>query len=295
MPDTSIKIIEVGPRDGLQRETTFIPTKDKIAMVHRLVDAGIKRIQVTSFVHPTIVSQMADAEAVCAGLDRREDVQYSGLVLNMKGLERAHASGLTHVDMSISASDSHGRKNANMGLEEAINHFAEMVERAHSLGITVRGGVQCAFGYYEDDVTQAIVIDLLRRHLALGVASLAIADSTGMANPVQIRTMLREVMPLAGRTPIVLHLHDTRGMGLANVLAGIEAGCTHFDTAFGGLGGCNFIDGASGNIATEDTINMLHDIGYATGIDNAKVSAVSQFLAEKLGHALPGKLYQLLT
>jgi len=295
LPDTSIKIIEVGPRDGLQRETTFIPTKDKIAMVHRLVDAGIKRIQVTSFVHPTIVSQMADAEAVCAGLDRREDVQYSGLVLNMKGLERAHASGLTHVDMSISASDSHGRKNANMGLEEAINHFAEMVERAHSLGITVRGGVQCAFGYYEDDVTQAIVIDLLRRHLALGVASLAIADSTGMANPVQIRTMLREVMPLAGRTPIVLHLHDTRGMGLANVLAGIEAGCTHFDTAFGGLGGCNFIDGASGNIATEDTINMLHDIGYATGIDNAKVSAVSQFLAEKLGHALPGKLYQLLT
>ncbi|MGJ3240852.1 MAG: hydroxymethylglutaryl-CoA lyase [Anaerolineae bacterium] len=289
-----IEIIEVGPRDGLQREPTLIATDDKIRMVHQLVDAGIKAIQVTSFVHPKYVPQMADAEDVCRGIEKCDGVVYSGLVLNMKGLERAHDAGLTHVDMSVSASDSHSLKNANRSLNEALSGFGAMVARARDLGLSVRAGIQCAFGYYEPDVTQAIVLDIARQQIALGVESLALADSTGMANPNQIKTMLNALQPIVGDVPIILHLHDTRGMGLANVVSAIEAGCTRFDTAFGGMGGCNFIPEALGNIATEDTVHMLHEMGYSTGINIAQVAQVSQHLQTLIGQALPGKLYRLV-
>jgi len=289
-----IDIVEVGLRDGLQRETTSIPATDKIRMIDGLVAAGLKQIQVTSFVHPKLVPQMADAEAVCAGIQRQPGVRYSALVLNTKGIERARAAGITDVDISISASDAHGRKNANMGLQEAVAHLAEMVALAREYGMRVRGGIQCAFGYYVGDVTQDLVLDLVREQLALGVDSLALADSTGMASPAQIRATLSAVLPLMGTVPLVLHLHDTRGMGLANVLAAVEAGCTTFDTAFGGMGGCNFIEGAAGNVPTEDTVNMLHAMGYTTGVNVAQVARVSRTLADILGRALPGKLYQLV-
>ncbi|MDQ7024641.1 MAG: hydroxymethylglutaryl-CoA lyase [Anaerolineae bacterium] len=290
----TIEIIEVGLRDGLQREKTPIATSDKITMIHQLVDAGIRALQVTSFVHPKTVPQMADAEAVCLGIEKKEGIIYSGLVLNMKGLERAYDAGLRHVDMSLSASDSHSRKNANQSLREALDGFAAMVKKARELGLSVRAGVQCAFGYYEADVTQEIVLDIVKSQLDLGIDSLALADSTGMANPRQIKTMLHAIKPLIGETPLILHLHDTRGMGLANVVAAIETGCTRFDTAFGGMGGCNFIPEALGNIATEDTVNMLHDMGYETGIDIAKVAQVSRTLQTIIGQELPGKMYQLL-
>lgn len=289
-----IEIIEVGPRDGLQREKTPIATDDKIKMIHGLVDAGIKSIQVASFVHPKYVPQMADAEDVCQGIDKKQGVVYSGLVLNMKGLERAYHAGLRDVDMSVSASDSHSRKNANRGLKEAIKDFAPMVTTAREMGMNVRAGIQCAFGYYELDVTQEIVLNIVKSHLDLGIDSLSLADSTGMANPNQIKDMLNAVYPLVEGIPIVLHLHDTRGMGLANVIAAIEAGCIHFDTAFGGMGGCNFIPEALGNIPTEDTINMLHAMGYETGVDIAQVSQVSRILQSIIGQQLPGKLYQLI-
>lgn len=290
-----IEIIEVGPRDGLQREATYIPTQQKIALIDTLSEAGIPRIQVTSFVHPKWVPQMADAEAVCAGIKKKSGVIYSGLVLNMKGLERAHQAGLKAVDMSVSASDSHSRKNANRSLSEAMLGFKEMVARARDYGIRIRGGIQCAFGYFEPDVTQQLVVEIAQQHLALGIDELALADSTGMANPRQIREMMEAIFPLAGDKPVILHLHDTRGMGLANVVAAIDAGCTYFDTAFGGLGGCNFIKEATGNIATEDTVYMVHQMGYETGIDLPKVAAVSKRLQEILGQqAFPGKMYRLL-
>lgn len=289
-----IDIIEVGPRDGLQREQTAIATADKIRMIHDLVDAGIQSIQVTSFVHPKYVPQMADAEAVCNGISKQEGVIYSGLVLNMKGLERAHHAGLKHVDMSVSASDSHSRKNANRSLDEAMEKFKGMVVRAYDYGLGVRAGIQCAFGYYEPDVTQDLVLDIAKKHVALGIESLALADSTGMANPKQIQAMLTALQPIVGDIPVILHLHDTRGMGLANVVAAIEAGCTRFDTAFGGMGGCNFIPDALGNIATEDTVNMLHAMGYETGIDINQVAQVSKHLQDLVGQALPGKMYQLV-
>ncbi len=289
-----IEMIEVGPRDGLQREKTMISTEDKIEMIHGLVDAGIRSVQVTSFVHPKYVPQMADAEDVCAGIKKLGGVTYSGLVLNMKGLERAHAAGLTHVDMSISASDSHSQKNANRTLAEAVDRFKDMVAHAHDLNLTVRAGIQCAFGYYEPDVTQNLVLELAAKHVDLGIDSLALADSTGMANPQQIKDMLRALEPIVGDIPVILHLHDTRGMGLANVVAAVEAGCTRFDTAFGGMGGCNFIPEALGNIATEDTVNMLHAMGHETGVDITAVAAVSHKLQTLIGAPLPGKMYQLV-
>ena len=293
MPE-HIEIIEVGPRDGLQRESEFIPTEQKIAMIDTLAEAGLPRIQVTSFVHPKYVPQMADAAAVCSGIRKKTGVTYSGLVLNLKGLVRAADAGLKAVDMSVSASDSHSRKNANVSLEDALQNFTDMVAHARELGMNVRAGIQCAFGYYEPDVSQELVVDIAKKHLALDVDELALADSTGMANPGQIRSLLADIMPLAGDTPVILHLHDTRGMGLANVLAALDAGCRYFDTAFGGLGGCNFIEQATGNIATEDTVNMLHEMGYETGVNASKVAEVSRMIQPHVGQPLTGKMYKLL-
>jgi hydroxymethylglutaryl-CoA lyase len=290
-----VQIIEVGLRDGLQRESQTIPTASKVALIEALAESGVRRIQVTSFVHPKLVPQMADAEAVCAGLKPRDGVTYSGLVLNMKGLDRAYQAGLSQVDVSISASDTHSRKNMRRSLPEAREQFAAMVSQAHEYSLTVRGGIQCAFGcVYEGQIDPGLVIDLVEHHLALGVDQLALADSTGMANPWQIRQLLQAIQSRVGTTPIILHLHDTYGMGLANVLAAVECGVTRFDTALGGLGGCPFIEGATGNIATEDTIHMLNEMGIETGIDIRGVSRCSRFLERALGRTLPGKLYRLV-
>lgn len=291
----TIKIIEVGMRDGLQRETkVIIPTEQKVNMIHQLVKAGLKQIQVCSFVHPKQVPQMADAEALCQQLTPYEGVAYSGLVLNLKGLERAQAAGLKHIDMSVSASDSHSRKNANRSLAESLVDFEIMVKKAREMGLQIRAGIQCAFGYYEADVNDDLVLEIAKQHLALGVDSLAIADSTGMADPSHIQGMLSKLDKITGDIPIILHLHDTRGMGLANLLAGIQAGCRQFDTAFGGMGGCNFIPEALGNIPTEDTCNMLAAMGYETGIDIQEVAQVSKSLEQMIGQKLPGKMYSLV-
>jgi hydroxymethylglutaryl-CoA lyase len=287
-------LIEVGPRDGWQTQEKFIPTKLKVDIIRKLAQAGLKRIQVTSFVHPKLVPQMADAEAVCAQLPRLDGVVYNGLVLNMKGLERAYAAGLSHVDMGVPASETLSQKNANCSIEEGMDRMAEMVVFAHERGMTVRGGVQTAFGcVYEGSIDRGKVVHLARRFLAMGVDELSLADSAGLGNPNQVRRLVQEIRPLAGDTPIVLHLHDTRGMGLANCLSALKSGITHFDTSFGGLGGCPFIEGAKGNIATEDTTHMLHEMGIGTGVNLAAVTAVSRQMANFLGQELPGKIYQL--
>jgi hydroxymethylglutaryl-CoA lyase len=292
-PD-SVEIVEVGPRDGLQQEQTFLPTSVKVDLVEALIDAGLKRIQVASFVHPKRVPQMADAEALCAAIPRRSDIIYSGLALNLKGVERAQNAGIAHIDISISASEAHSQRNANRSIAEAQAEFEEMVALARSYNMFVRGGIQCVFGYEQpDDVKMERVVDIARCHLELGMDELALADSAGFANPKTMTALLETIMPLAGDTPVVLHLHDTRGMGLANVLAALRCGVQHFDTSFGGLGGCPFIDGAAGNIATEDTAYMLESMGVQTGIDLGRLSQISQGYEQKLGHALPGKMYKL--
>ncbi len=291
----AVVIEEQGLRDGLQSERAFLPTEKKLALIGALVDAGLKRIQVTSFVSPKLIPQMADAEQVCAGLPRVDGVVFSGLVLNVKGMERAAAAGLTHVAASISASDTHSRKNANASLAEARQRFVEMVRFGKQHGLTVRGGLQCVFGCrFEGRIDPAVVRDLAKEQLDQGVDEIALADSTGMADPSSIQEIGGRVLELAGGKTVVLHLHDTEGKGLANALAALQVGITHFDTAFGGMGGCPFIKGASGNIATEDLVCMLNQMGVRTGIDADRVAVLSRGLETFFGKTFSGRMQRVL-
>lgn len=291
-----VDIVEVGLRDGLQTEAVAVPTEHKVEIVKQLAAAGVRKVQLCSFVNPKLVPNMADAEALCAAAHALglPGMTFSGLILNTRGLERAHAAGVQCADMSLSASDTHSKKNANKSTAQALDELKQMIASARGRGMQVRAGVQCAFGcVYEGEVPQSRVIALVEALLACGIDELLLADSTGMGNPRQMRDMLKAVMPLAGRVPVVLHLHDTRGMGLANVLAGLDGGVRQFDTAFGGLGGCPFIKGAAGNIATEDTVYMLEQMGFRTHVDWRAIAAIGRGLEPKLGHAVPGKLTRM--
>lgn len=294
LPETVI-LTEVGLRDGLQSVAELVPSEAKLDAIQKLVDAGLKQVQVTSFVHPKWVPQMADAEEVCAGLPETEDVVFSGLVLNAKGVERASAAGLKRVDASISTSDTHSRKNANMGLDEALEHLKKMVALANDAGMEVRGGLQSVWGcVYDGYPPDERIVDMVSEVIDMGVIALSLADSTGMANPNSIKQALEKALPLCQDTPVVLHLHDTRGLGIANVVAAMEMGVDQFDTALGGLGGCPFIKGATGNIATEDTINLMNEMGIDTGVDLSKVAQTSKALQESVPESyFTGKLYKL--
>jgi hydroxymethylglutaryl-CoA lyase len=228
LPD-KITLIEVGPRDGFQFERKIIPTNIKVEIISGLVDAGLKDIQVTSFVHPDIVPQMADAEDLLKRLPKRRDVRYSALVLNEKGVERARLSGLEHIEISISASDTHSRKNAGMPFEKAVETGKEMIRLAQEYKMEIRAGIQCAFGcVYEGRISEERVLKIAADFLKTGIQTLAISDTTGMANPLSVQNLTKKLMPDAGITPIVLHLHDTRGLGLVNVMAAMECGGMSF-------------------------------------------------------------------
>lgn len=290
-----VTLIEVGPRDGFQFEKEMIPTGMKVAIVNDLVAAGLKYIQVASFVNPSRVPQMADAEELVRRLPGSKGATFSGLVLNTRGLRRALEAGLTHVEISISVSDTHSRKNAGMDFERALTGIKKMIELAQTQDMAVRAGIQCAFGcVYEGNVSRARIVDLVQYYVLQNVDAIALSDTTGMANPLSINTLLNSVMPECGGIPLVLHLHDTRGMGLANVMAALACGVTQFDTAMAGMGGCPFVTGAAGNIATEDTVHLLESLGIATGVDLAKVGKCSHRLEEFLGKKFPGKMHRLL-
>lgn len=295
MNSDSIIIEEQGLRDGLQNLPRILPLDMKLDFIRRLVDAGMRRIQVTSFVHPKWVPAMADAEELCSALSPQAGVEFSALVLNNKGVERAVSAGIQYVAASISASDAHSRKNANKSLEDAKKEFREMTALARQHHLVVRGGLQCVFGCrYEGAINEELIYDMTKHHLDCGVQEMAFADSTGMGNPFQMKRMLPRLLELCGNVPITLHLHNTENKGYANVVAALETGIKQFDTAYGGLGGCPFIEGATGNIATEDTVHMLHQMGYTTGIDLQKVSAISRDMQDWLGTPLPGLMYSLL-
>ena len=290
-----IIIEEQGLRDGFQSEKTVVPTERKLEIIDGLANAGVSRIQICSFVHPKYVPQMADAEAICKALRRRPGVIYSGLVLNLKGVERAVDAGLDHVAASISASDTHSRKNTGKSLEEVQAGYAEMVRTANDAGLTVRGGLQCVFGCrFEGAIDPNAVLDLVKRHLDLEIDELALADSTGMADPNSMTDLMGQVLELAGDKPVILHLHDTEGRGLANALAAIQTGVRFFDTAFGGMGGCPFIKGATGNIATEDLVGMVERMGMTTGIDIRAVAEISRSLEAFFDTNFPGSMHRVL-
>ena len=289
-----VQLCEVGPRDGFQFEKKPIPTALKVETITALVDAGLRRVQATSFVHPRWVPQMADAAEVMAALPRRDGVVYTVLALNARGVARAAEAGVTHIDLSIATNETHARDNTNMGVERAVQEAEAMIALAHAAGMEVQLGFQTVWGYAApEDTDLDFLCNLARRFAGAGLESLSLADSTGLANPVSIRRRVEAVQAAAPHVPLVLHLHDTRGAGLANVVAGLECGVTRFDTSLGGLGGCPFIPGATGNIATEDTAFLLAGMGVETGVDAGAVGRVAGRIAGFLERRLPGKLYRL--
>lgn len=290
----NVTLIEVGPRDGFQFESQIIPTSIKVDIIGGLVTAGIKHIQVTSFVHPERVPQMADAEALLQALPVWEGVTVSGLVLNHRGLERAQHAGLKHVEISISASDTHSRKNTGMSADDAVSIAQQMVNFAKKNGMKVRAGVQCAFGcVYEGEIEWKRVMQMALNFVGQGVDALSFSDTTGMATPGSIQRLFAAVLPAVGEIPIIAHLHDTRGLGLVNLLAALECGITRFDTAFAGMGGCPFVPGAAGNIATEDAVYLLHSLDIDTGVDIRKVAECSLGVEKFFGKRFAGKMYRL--
>ena len=289
-----VTLFEVGPRDGFQFESRIIPTPVKVDIIGGLVAAGIKHIQVTSFVHPQRVPQMADAESLLQALPVWEWVTLSGLVLNHRGLERAYRAGLKHVEISISASETHSRKNTGLALDDAVGGARQMVNFAKERGMKVRAGVQCAFGcVYEGEIQLKRVMQMAQNFVEQGVDAVAFSDTTGMATPSSIRRLLLAVSPIIGDVPVIAHLHDTRGLGLVNLMAALECGITRFDTALAGLGGCPFVPGAAGNIATEDTVYLLNSLGINTGVDIGKVAECSLVLEKFFGKQFAGKMYRL--
>lgn len=293
-PD-QVTIEEQGLRDGFQNEKKPVPTEMKLQLIEKLISAGLKRIQVASFVHPKLVPQMADAEQICRGLKPMEDIIFSGLVLNAKGMERAADAGLEHVAASISVSDTHSRKNANVSLSEARKRFAEMIKTGQQNGLKIRGGLQCAFGCrFEGRIDPEIIFDVTKEQLDLGVNEIALADTTGMADPRSIMEICVPLVDIVGDRPLFLHLHDTEGKGLANVLAALHAGVSCFDTAFGGMGGCPFIKGASGNISTEDLAFMLSQMGIDTGLDIVQIAEISRSLEMFFEKRFSGKIHKII-
>ncbi len=289
-----VTLIEVGPRDGFQFEKRVVPTSLKLEVIGGLVAAGLRQIQVASFVHPRRVPQMADAESLLQALPVREDVLYSGLVLNRQGLERARRTAVRQVEISISASDRHSRRNTGMPLEEALREGGEMVRLARAYGLRVRAGIQCAFGGVEEGaIPEKRVVDMARTFIGQGAEALALSDTTGMADPLSIRRRVTAVQAAAKKIPLILHLHDTRGLGLVNLAAALACGVTRFDTALGGMGGCPFVSGAAGNIATEDTAYLLDRLRIKTGISIGKVAACSLMLENFYGKTFAGKMIRL--
>ena len=290
-----VTLTEVGLRDGIQIESRLVPTGMKLELIAALVAAGLKKFQVTAFVHPDRVPQMADAEALISRLPDYKGVVFTGLVLNPAGVERARDAGLRHVEVSVSASDTHSRKNAGLPLERARETAVEMVARAKEAGLTARAGIQCAFGcVYEGAVPVRRIKKMAAAYVRAGADELALADTTGMATPAAVKGLLTAVGNVADDTPRSLHLHDTRGLGLVNLVKALETGVTRFDASFGGMGGCPFVKDAAGNIATEDTVYLLSSLGIDSGIDIQKVAGCSRRMEQFLGKCLPGKLYKLV-
>lgn len=289
-----VTISEVGPRDGFQYESALIPTDLKLETIRSLAAAGVGRIQITSFVHPQWVPQMADAEEVAAALSDVNGVTFSGLVLNRRGVDRALHAGLTAIDISIAMWDEHSLDNANMTADEAVEQAVDMVATARTAGADVQMGFQTVFGFREPgDTPLDRVVRLAGRFADLGVHSISLADTTGLANPKMVAERVQAVQAAVGSVPIALHLHDTRGLGLANVYEALQRGVTWFDAALGGMGGCPFIKGAAGNIATEDVVYLLESLGIDTGIDIERVSQATRRLAAYLKRTFPGKIYRL--
>lgn len=280
-----VTICEVGPRDGLQNEKVLLNADQKIELIERSVAAGAKIVEIGSFVHPKAVPQMADTDEVARRLKRAPNVEYRALVLNLKGLERAEAAGVVKVKLTASASRAHSFANINRSPEDVVRGFADCAEYAANHNMKLSGAISTSFGCSLEgkvDFEQVLtVVDCFRE---IGVKELSLSDTTGMANPRQVYEYAQYVVAKYPDVSWVMHFHDTRGMGLSNVVAGMLAGVTCFDACFAGLGGCPFAPGASGNIATEDVLHMCDEMGIATGYDLDQVISIGRSVQEMIGH-----------
>lgn len=288
---TAIEIVEVGPRDGLQSEPGVVPTATKIEFIERAIAAGLRRIEVASFVSPKRVPQMADAEAVLAALPRRPDVHYIGLVLNMKGFERAAAAGCTEVGMAVVASDSFNRRNQGVSTGDSIDAWLEIAAAARRSGIRAQVTVSAAFGCpFEGDVPVARVVEVARRVAEAAPFEIALADTIGVAVPAQVSEVVASVREAVPGVALRCHFHNTRNTGLANAYAAVQAGVRTLDASLGGIGGCPFAPAATGNIPTEDLVYMLQRCGCETGVSLAAAIETGKWLQEQLGRPVPGML-----
>jgi hydroxymethylglutaryl-CoA lyase len=288
-----VRIVEVGPRDGLQNEAAVVETARKIAFVEALADAGHQSIEVTAFVSPKWVPQMGDAAAVVAGLAARPGVRYSALVPNRAGLDRAIAAGVRDVAIFAAASESFSRRNINATIDESFAIYAEVAHAALAVGLSVRAYLSTSFGCpFEGDVPVARVVELSTRLLELGAFEVAVSDTIGIAHPGQVARVLEALVAAIPVAQIALHFHDTRGTALANVLASLPFGIATFDSSAGGLGGCPYAPGAAGNLATEDLVYMLDGLGIETGVSLGGVVAASLAIEDAIGHPLPSRYVQ---
>ena len=285
------EITEVGTRDGFQAERAFVPTAQKIEFIDRLIDAGVPRIEATSFVSPRAVPQLSDAAEVMAGVDRTRGAVLAALVPNKRGALRAAEAAVDEMVVFASASESHNRKNVNRAIEESLADFEDVARVAADAGIPVSGAISTSFGCpFEGDVPAARVGEIAHRFQQLGFAGASLGDTTGMATPPLVAAAVAAVREAAPGLGLALHFHNTRGIGLANVMAGLELGVDKYESSFGGIGGCPFAPKATGNICTEDLVYLLEEMGIGTGVDLRKLSGIACDVEVAVGHELPGQI-----
>ncbi|MBI6617980.1 hydroxymethylglutaryl-CoA lyase [Pseudomonas corrugata] len=284
-------IQEVSPRDGLQIEPVWVETADKINLINELSLCGFSRIEAGSFVSPKAIPALRDGEQVFQGIKRHAGVIYVALIPNLKGAQRAIQANADELNLVLSASQSHNQANMRMTREQSLAAFDEVVSLARDSTVRLNGTVATTFGCpFEGHIDEDVVMRLVEAYLELGVQGITLADTTGMANPRQVYRLVQRLLGRLPASAITLHFHNTRGLGLSNVLAAYEAGARRFDASLGGLGGCPFAPGASGNICTEDLVNLCDEMGITTGIDLQKLLTLSRTLPSLLGHDLPGQV-----
>lgn len=287
-----IHVQEVITRDGFQIEDHFVPTEEKIAMINQLSTCGLSKIEVSSFVSPKAVPNLRDAKEVVRNIERYPDVTYVALVPNVRGAEDAVEAGIDEVNVVMSASATHHMKNVNRTHEASLEEFKGMMENVKGTEIAVNGSVATSFGCpFEGEIEEVAVLWFIEQYLEMGMDSITLADTTGMANPVQVKRLVGNVFKHFGDIPLTLHFHNTRGMGLANVVTAMEAGATRFDASLGGIGGCPFAPGATGNICTEDLVHMLEQMGCETKADLDRLITLSKGLPSLLERKdVPGQI-----
>jgi hydroxymethylglutaryl-CoA lyase len=289
-----IKIVEVGPRDGLQNEGDTVPTATKVELIERLAGCGLRTVEATAFVRPDRVPQMADAAAVLAGLSRAEGVRYPVLVPNLQGLERAIASGVDEIAVFTAASETFNQRNTNAGIEESLNRFGPVLEAAREADLPVRGYVSCVLGCpYEGEIAPTEVARVASALSAMGCYEVSLGDTIGAGTPLVARAMVETVAAEVPIAELALHFHDTRGQALANIYACLDLGVAVIDSSVAGLGGCPYADGATGNVASEDLVHMLHGMGAETGVDLETLVEVGVWISDVLDRPPASKLGQI--